>query len=163
MKTISTLLLWLAAGCTLDASAHDAATAPPPALRANGAFFALSVADIKASGRWYVEKLGLTVTMQPPRSGPADVMVLEGGGLTVELIQHDEALSKLTPQVDDSVKIHGFFKAGVIVEDFDATLATLKSRGVTIAYGPFAAKEGRRANVIVSDNAGNLIQFFGGS
>ena len=130
---------------------------------AAGAFFALSVADINASGAWYREKLGLEVTLKPPRSGPADVLVLEGGGLIVELIQHDAArpLAKFTPPVSDPVNVHGFFKAGVMVDDFDAVLATLRQRGVDIAHGPFAAKEGRRANFIITDNAGNLIQFFG--
>lgn len=134
-----------------------------PALAAAGAFFALSVADIHASGKWYAEKLGLKVTMQPPRVGPADVMVLEGGGLIVELIQHDEAVTreKLTPKVSDPFKVHGYFKAGVLVKDLDKTLAMLKARGVPIAFGPFPAKDGRRANFIARDNAGNLLHFFG--
>ena len=111
-----------------------------------------------------MDKLGLAVTFQPPRSGPGEVTVLEGGGLIVELIQHDEAMSltKLTPQRDDAIKVHGYFKAGVIVKDPDKTLALLKARDVPIAFGPYAAKDGRRANFIISDNAGNLIHFFGG-
>jgi hypothetical protein len=51
--------------------------------------------------------------------------------------------------------------AGVIVDDFDKTLAMLKARNVEIAMGPFPAKGNQRANIIVKDNAGNLIQFFG--
>jgi catechol 2,3-dioxygenase-like lactoylglutathione lyase family enzyme len=134
-----------------------------PVPLARGSFFALSVADIEASTAWYHEKLGLEITLRPPRSGPASVVVLEGGGLIVELIQHDEAkaLAKLNPPVGDAINLHGFFKAGFVVEDLDAALATLKSRGVQVAYGPFAAKEGRRANVIIQDNAGNLIHVFG--
>jgi hypothetical protein len=57
--------------------------------------------------------------------------------------------------------VHGISKVGVIVDDFDGTLATLKARGVEIYIGPFPARNGQRANVIVKDNAGNLIQFFG--
>jgi hypothetical protein len=59
--------------------------------------------------------------------------------------------------------IHGISKVGVIVDDFDGTLATLKSRGVEIFLGPFPARNGQRANVIVKDNSGNLIQLFGKS
>jgi hypothetical protein len=150
------------------AIAAHAETAPPqqepqPVLTATGAFFALSVADIDASGKWYSEKLGLGVIMQPQRSGPGAVMVLEGGGLIVELVQHDEALplSRLTPDRSDAFKVHGHFKGGVIVKDLDKTLALLKSRDVPIAFGPYPAKEGRRANFIIRDNAGNLIHFFG--
>jgi catechol 2,3-dioxygenase-like lactoylglutathione lyase family enzyme len=148
------------AGITIGA---DQPPKPEPIPLSNGAFFALSVKDIQASGAWYREKLGLKVTLNPPRSDFGEVMVLEGGGLIVELIQTDKAraLSALNPPVSDPFELHGFFKAGMLVEDFDATLATLKERGVPIAIGPFAAKEGRRANFIIEDNAGNLIHFFG--
>lgn len=141
----------------------DALPGPAPIPLANGAFFALSVPDIKASGAWYREKFGLKVTLDLPRSGPADILVLEGGGLIVELIQHDEALAPLAvnPPVKEAHLMHGFFKSGFIVEDFQSALATLKSRGVKIAYGPYAAKDGRRANVIIQDNAGNEIHIFG--
>jgi catechol 2,3-dioxygenase-like lactoylglutathione lyase family enzyme len=153
------LMLSVMAASVLLAPAH--AAQPGPALATRGAFFALSVADVNASARWYAEKLGLKVTLSPPKEAHGQVVVLEGGGLIVELIQTDQAmpLAKLSPPVDDPFKIHGFFKAGVIVEDYDATLATLKERGVPMAYGPFTPKEGRR-NFIISDNAGNLIQFF---
>jgi hypothetical protein len=57
--------------------------------------------------------------------------------------------------------VHGIFKAGVVVDDYDVTLATLRARGVDIAIGPFPARNGQRANFIVRDNAGNFIQFFG--
>ena len=49
----------------------------------------------------------------------------------------------------------------MIASDFEKTLSTLKERGTDIAFGPFPARPGQRANVIVRDNAGNLIQFFG--
>ena len=152
---------WLA--ITAHADTVPSQQEPQPVVTATGAFFALSVADIEASGAWYQEKLGLRVTFRPPRSAPGEVMVLEGGGLIVELVQHDEALplSKLTPARSDAFKVHGYFKAGVIVRDLDKTLALLKARDVPIAYGPYAAKEDRRANFIIRDNAGNLIHFFG--
>jgi hypothetical protein len=41
------------------------------------------------------------------------------------------------------------------------TLATLKARGVQVAYGPYPASADQRATVIVKDNSGNLIQLFG--
>ncbi|MBC7877838.1 MAG: VOC family protein [Anaerolineales bacterium] len=128
-----------------------------------GAFFALSVADINASADWYSEKLGLEIVMQPPKTGQAAVIVLEGGGLIVELIQHDDALpfSEAAPTIADKTLIHGIFKVGVIVEDFDKTVAILKERNVTITFGPFPATVEQRANVIIQDNEGNLIQFFG--
>jgi catechol 2,3-dioxygenase-like lactoylglutathione lyase family enzyme len=151
---------------TLPAAARSApATTPPPAPAAavTGAFFALSVADLGASARWYSERLGLKVVMESPKHDKSAVVVLEGGGLIVELIQNDDAvpLSTAAPAVKSNMLVHGLVKAGVIVADFDKTLALLKERGVRIAFGPYPARGTQRANVIVEDNAGNLIQFFG--
>jgi catechol 2,3-dioxygenase-like lactoylglutathione lyase family enzyme len=160
MKAICLLLgLSLLAG-TPDQS--PTSTPEPPALAATGAFFALSVPDAQASAKWYSEKLGLKVVMQPPKEGKFTVIVLEGGGLIVELIQQDDAvpLSKAAPALKDNISVHGFFKAGVVVADFDKTLAMLKERNVEIAHGPYPARGSIKANVIIKDNAGNLIQFF---
>ena len=90
-------------------------------------------------------------------------MILEGEGLIVELVKQDEAVpvGTVVPGGKGAVYIHGIFKVGVIVNDFEATLEMLKARQVTIAFGPFPARDGQWANVIVKDNAGNYIQFFG--
>jgi catechol 2,3-dioxygenase-like lactoylglutathione lyase family enzyme len=132
-------------------------------LRAIGAFVGISVADLDASTRWYSEKLGLQIVKQEPKRDGAAVVVLEGDGLIVELIQLDAAqpLSKVAPGVTKPDLVYGIAKAGVLVEDFEQALATLRARKVDIAYGPFPARPGERANVIVRDNAGNLLQFFG--
>jgi catechol 2,3-dioxygenase-like lactoylglutathione lyase family enzyme len=132
-------------------------------IKAMGAFVAISVADLDASTRWYSEKLGLQIVKREPKRDRAAVVVLEGGGLVVELVQLDDAqpLSKAAPRVAKPELVHGMFKAGILVEDFEQALATLRARKVEIAYGPFPARPGERANVIVRDNAGNLLQFFG--
>jgi catechol 2,3-dioxygenase-like lactoylglutathione lyase family enzyme len=126
-------------------------------LAGTGAFFALSVADLAASERWYGAKLGLRPILRLPKSGKTAVVVLAGEGLIVELIQHDDA----TPLGKDPVLALGITKAGVIVDDYDRTLARLVAKNVEIAYGPWPARPGQRANVIVRDNSGNLIQLFG--
>lgn len=140
------------------AVAEAPARVEPSRVVGTGAFFAASVADIDASSRWYSEKLGLTVTMRTPKTDGNTVAILEGEGLIVELIQRDG--SKVAAE-KDRLLVHGLFKAGVIVKDFDATLAMLRARGAEIAFGPFPAREGQRANFAVRDNDGNLIQFFG--
>ncbi len=131
----------------------------PPAFKTSGAFFALSVSDLEASRAWYVEKLGLTVVMQPPPYDGIRALVLEGGGLIVELIHNPSA--QPPPAVSNPTLRHGFFKVGLVVDDFDDSLARLRERGVRIALGPFPARNGQRANFAINDNAGNLIQFFG--
>jgi catechol 2,3-dioxygenase-like lactoylglutathione lyase family enzyme len=136
---------------------------PPPPFTTRGAFFALSVADLDASVKWYSDKLGLSIAMRPPKQDKSAVTVLEGGGLIVELIERDDArpLIAAAPGVTATYLVHGIFKAGFIVDDFDRTLATLRERGVGIAMGPFPARGDQRANVIIRDTGGNLIQIFG--
>ena len=53
--------------CLLLCFALRAAAAEPPVMAASGAFFAVSVADLKASAQWYTEKLGLRAVMQTPK------------------------------------------------------------------------------------------------
>ncbi len=131
--------------------------AEPPFSAVSGAFFAVSVQDIDASTKWYTEKLGLQVILQPPREKDAAVVVLEGGGLTVELVQ----LAAAAADAREAQLTHGIFKAGVVVDDLDRTLNALKARGVPIAIGPFPARDKIKSNFLIRDNAGNLIQFFG--
>ncbi len=134
-----------------------------PIIKTTGAFFALSVADMNESVHWYKEKLGLETLMEMPKKNKVAVTVLHGGGLIVELLQHDDAmpLNKVSSQVKDVFLLHGMFKGGIIVDDFDNTLDMLKKRNVKIFLGPFPANGNQKANFLVKDNSGNLIQFFG--
>ena len=159
MLKIVCLLLALALPASLPTRTINARTEPPadpPFSGVRGAFFALSVADIEASGKWYAEKLGLTVEMRT-KSNKTSVIVLSGNGLTVELLRHDDAMNL----GKDPLLAHGFVKAGLVVEHLDETLTELKARDVQIAYGPYPAKAKTMANFIIRDNASNLIQFFG--
>jgi catechol 2,3-dioxygenase-like lactoylglutathione lyase family enzyme len=137
------------------------ATASPeskgPVLESEGTFFALSVSNLAASTAWYRDKLGLRVVMEVPPQGGTAVTILEGDGLIVELLQRDGA----RPPAGDAQLTHGFFKAGILVKDLDRTLARLRERGVEIAFGPYPASDTQRANLILRDNSGNLIQLFG--
>jgi catechol 2,3-dioxygenase-like lactoylglutathione lyase family enzyme len=147
----------------LLASQPVAQPAVAPAFSGTGAFFALSVADAQASAQWYGEKLGMTVVMETPKQDRNTVIALEGGGLLVELIQNDDAqpLASAAPATKgNGFLVYGMVKAGVMVSDFDGTLAKLRERGVSLAFGPFPARGNQRANFAIRDNAGNLIQFF---
>ena len=161
MRTIL-LAAWLVTPSLVRAQATSSTTTPV-ALSVAGGFFALSVSNLDASVRWYTDKLGLKVVMHPPKQNSSAVAVLEGGGLIVELIQDDNAVSvaQALGASKPSHLVHGISKVGMIVDDFDGTLATLRARGVEVFLGPFPARNGQRANVIVKDNAGNLIQLFG--
>ncbi|HMC55167.1 MAG TPA: VOC family protein [Gemmatimonadaceae bacterium] len=145
----------------LGALALTVATTPrdqKPVFTADGAFFALSVTDLDATIAWYTGKLGLTVVTRYPKRGTTAGALLGGNGLEVELIVHDDASD---PRGTEPVLTHGIFKTGFRVDDFDGTIAGLRARGVQIAYGPYPARRDQRANAIIRDNSGNLIQIFG--
>ena len=154
------VVLCLSCAIGMGAVAHA-----EPMPRATGAFLALSVADLDASARWYNEALGLRVVLRTPKHDKSAAVVLEGAGLIVELIKHDESVPLRTaaPAATNNILVQGIVKAGAIVEDFDGLVATLRARHVRIAFGPYPARAGTRANVIIEDNAGNLVQFFGDS
>jgi catechol 2,3-dioxygenase-like lactoylglutathione lyase family enzyme len=150
------LTLFLATPLVLDAQDAN----PGPFATARGGFVALSVRDLAASVKWYTEKLGLRSTMTVPRTGPiAGVAALEGDGIVVELIQHDDAVARTgAPELT-----RGIAKAGVIVADFDRTVAALRARGVEITSGPYPARPNMRANLMFRDNEGNYLQILGPS
>lgn len=140
------------------------ASSSTPLLSTTGAFFALSVADIEASERWYRETLGLAVIMKMPRTDATKsaATVLQGGGLTVELVKHDDAvaLGSVLPASRGALYLHGIFKVGVVVENYEAVLARIRARRVPIAIGPFPSRPDQPANFMIRDNAGNYIQIF---
>jgi catechol 2,3-dioxygenase-like lactoylglutathione lyase family enzyme len=151
-------VLLAAALALAGGSARADSAQVPPAPAARGAFIALSVADLEASIAWYRDTLGLRLSSRPVDSAAVKVAILEGEGLLVELIQHADAAAMPAPA---SAPGQGIFKAGFFVSDFDAALARLRATGAQIAFGPYPAKDGQRANVIVRDNSGNLLQLFG--
>jgi hypothetical protein len=164
MKRYACLLLMLVLPVQVRPQITDTNSETP--FTAKGAFFALSVADLDASAKWYLEKFDLEVVFRTPKtkSVKSAVIVVAGGGLLVELIEseHSLSLSKTAPGTKDRTLIQGITKTGLIVDNFDRTLAALRERNVPILMGPYPAHDstGLR-NFIIEDNAGNLIQFFG--
>ena len=150
-----------AVGASPSSVGSSPSPAGSPSLTATGSFFAVSVADLRASLAWYTEKLGFHSALLIPPANGVSVALLDGDGLTVELIQQDDgvSLNKIAPTIKDRTLLHGIVKAGVIVDDLDATVAWLRGRNVPIAFGPFPATLEQPANLIIADNEGNLIQF----
>jgi lactoylglutathione lyase/glyoxylase I family protein len=146
-------------------SVYAGAQSPPPFAAARGAFLALSVADVDASAKWYVDKLDLKIVKHQSRSPAGDSVatILEGRGLIVELIQHVNAkpLRQAAPALSRTFEIHGIFKTGLVVDDLDATLAEFRRRSVDVAFETFQDEALGYRTFAIGDNAGNFIQFFG--
>lgn len=139
---------------------NAAARSSPPPLSVVGAAFALSVPNLDSTVAWYTRNFGMRVVARPP-AGNTRVALLEGGGLSVEVIQHPNARPSPAGAQADPVLTHGIMKVGMLVTNFDSTVAALRTHGVAFAYGPFPATPAQRANVIIRDHDGNLIQLFG--
>ncbi len=130
--------------------------------KTHGAFFAISVPNADTSRSWYVDKLGMREIFRSPAQNGTRVIVVSGGGLTVEILENTAAVPLRTaaPAISHTTLVHGTFKAGLFVDDFDGAIRRLRDRGVPIAMGPFPASNGVPANAIVRDNYGNFIQLF---
>ena len=124
-------------------------------------FFALSVSDLDASVQWYTEMLDLTAT-RLPSSPKAQIALLQGDGLAVELVQVSAAfaLQDRLPDVQKRYLVHGIFKAGFFVKDLDATVAELGRRGATFKVKTFTDEVLRARSILLLDNSGNTIQLF---
>jgi methylmalonyl-CoA/ethylmalonyl-CoA epimerase len=136
----------------------------PPAIPAHG-YFSLSVPDMEASRRWYSEKLGLCTSFDFPPTPTlhAGATFVQGGSLYIELVQVEGAvtLQQLLPahageEIQGRQYVYGPMKVGAVVDSFDATVATLRARGVEIVALQ-GTKHDQPATVTIRDNAGNRI------
>jgi hypothetical protein len=145
---------------TAAAAALIATARAPTPISASRSSFALSVADLDASAKWYASAFDVKVAAHPPKENGNEVIVLQGRGLTVALIRSDAAVpfASLGPKPADAFAVHGFVKAGILVDDFSATMEALRAKNVRIAYGLFPERPDQKAYGILKDSAGNLIQ-----
>jgi hypothetical protein len=133
-------------------------TQPSHTQTPNGAFFALSVADISIMSRWYQDNLELKIISSGEAPNQiAKFAILEGNNILIEIIQH----SKAQPRKAEAVQIHGIFKIGLLVPNLNDVYSSLKKRNITITYELMRAKDVPLRSFAVRDPEGNLVQFFG--
>lgn len=138
------------------------ALVPPAAAEiSQPVFFAVSVADLDASVKWYSDHLDLTAT-RLPGTAQAKVALLQGQGLVVELVQHPDAFDVETrlPELAKRYLAHGLFKVGFYVADLDATMDRLEKRGATFKGKVFTDPVLGARSILLLDNSGNVIQLF---
>jgi len=127
-----------------------------------GGFTALSVPDVDASSAWYREMLGF----EPAGSGadlPSGVRMrnLQRGNYVLELVEHPQAVDMIerVPELEKPYLLHGIWKLGFHVADFDALHEHLGRESAEFYGETVTAASGTRM-FIVLDNAGNRIQIF---
>ncbi|HMA08401.1 MAG TPA: VOC family protein [Ramlibacter sp.] len=86
-------------------------------------------------------------------SGPLDLLYLELGGTTVEVMCYPEA--KTIPPRSDELRL-GWQCLALEVDDMDSALRLLKEKGVEAAWGPVKRPDYARAEI--RDPDGNPIE-----
>jgi glyoxylase I family protein len=86
--------------------------------------------------------------------GPLDLVYLELGGTTVELMHYPEVKSPFPPR-SPGVRL-GWQCLALEVDDIDGTLETLKTRGIEPVWGPHKRPDYARAEI--RDPDGNPIE-----
>jgi catechol 2,3-dioxygenase-like lactoylglutathione lyase family enzyme len=106
--------------------------------------------------QFYTGVLGFTVRRRDrvPSTplGPLDLVYLDLGGTTVELMTYPEA----KPAAPQSGERLGYRMMALEVEDMDAALALLKTKGIEATWGPIKRPTYARAEI--SDPDGNPIE-----
>ena len=106
--------------------------------------------------KFYTEVLGFTVRHRdrvgPTPRGPLDLVYLDLGGTTVELMSYPEA----KPAAASAELRFGYQMMALEVENMDRALALLKSKGVEPSWGPVKRPSYARAEI--RDPDGNAIE-----
>jgi glyoxylase I family protein len=106
--------------------------------------------------QFYTDVLGFTVrrrdrVLSTPL-GPLDLIYLDLGGTTVELMTYPEA----KPAAPQSGERLGYRMMALEVESMDGALALLKSKGIEATWGPIKRPTYARAEI--RDPDGNTIE-----
>jgi catechol 2,3-dioxygenase-like lactoylglutathione lyase family enzyme len=143
----------------------QSAGAPSPFAAVGPTFVGLSVASVDSAVAWYTSKLGFRLAMRVPHNSQSrsQMALVQAEGITIEFVQHDDAvpLASVLAGNRGSLYVHGPFKFGFTVADFDGAVTALRERQVPIAIGPFPKRADQPANLMIRDHAGNYIQIFG--
>ena len=128
-----------------------------------GHHVAVRTPDLETAKRWYVEKLDFRVVAEwdyadaqlayvaPPTDDHFYIEILGGGDPTPRDVRPYSDLG-------DSLKWAGYHHFCLNVNSVDATLETLRSRGVTIVTEPFELPVISRRLAFFCDPFGNLIE-----
>jgi methylmalonyl-CoA epimerase len=118
----------------------------------------ISVTDVDAAVEWYSQKLdfsiqqcfethGLTIAFLAHGNAKLELL---GGGATESSAAVTDVADSLNP-----ARLHHFC---IAVDNLDATLEELRTRGVTILGEPFDAPPIGQRVAFINDNSGNVIE-----
>jgi catechol 2,3-dioxygenase-like lactoylglutathione lyase family enzyme len=119
---------------------------------------AIRVVDYAGTLRWYTEKLDFRVDVEWPY-GDMQLAYLSNGTAKVEVLGGATAEPQPDPtSLEPTFQHEGLNHFCLAIDDFDGTLAELRTRGVELVGEPFVVEEINRELAFVKDNSGNLIE-----
>ena len=126
-------------------------------------FTALIVEDIDQSIDWYTSFLGLEVHNKTElKERGLAIANLKKEGIWLELIEMKSAisLSELMKDKENTSRIHGIFKTGFLLSDFDKWISFLEETNVHFHGSVVKDNNTGKRTVIIKDPDGNSIQLF---
>ena len=122
----------------------------------------LATADYDETLVWYQENLGFRIKHEwtVPEFPDLQLAYLEKNGFIVEVVA-----SPNTPEIEpadgfsERLQQPGIQHFAFLVDDVDAAIATLETKGVEIVLSPTSFPNSGRRVAFFEDNNGNLIEF----
>jgi len=124
---------------------------------------ALSVSDVNKVSAWYQDVLGFQFSRRMDFDDyGVHIEFLEANGFRLELIEKKGSKPKKEwmPDLEDTSLIQGLTKIAFLVENIEDISASLKEKGVEVAYDITDDSEEEIRWMIIRDPDGNPIQFF---
>lgn len=132
-----------------------------PILKVDNLNACLAVSDIKASAQWYAQTLGFELHQEmdfPELS--ASVAFLRAGGAELELVASAGFVAQRRPPPPvEHVATQGLTQLSFRVKGLGELAERVRSRGVSIVFGPVEAPALQLRAFFIRDNEGNLIEF----
>jgi catechol 2,3-dioxygenase-like lactoylglutathione lyase family enzyme len=129
----------------------------------DASFFALIIEDLDTSINWYSDVLGFNLIQKNEftESGFSQAN-LHQSNTSLELIQLQSAISlkENLPNYTSKTRVHGIFKIGFTLAEFDIRIAHLKEKEVEFHGNIVRDKLSGKRMVIIKDPDGNKIQLF---
>ncbi len=131
-------------------------------LAINGkSFFALTVKNADSVAGWYSSTFNLrSIKEINDTSMGVVVKIIGNDNMVIEILQMKDSKPAKEFGLTSTFQMHGFVKVGFFVKNLEEVQKHFTQKNIKIRYGPFNDESTKTKNLIITDNEGNLLQFF---